>query len=109
MIDSIICFIVSFACGALFYGIGDYAKKLKTPMHFWSGSKVQTLEIKDVKNYNKENCIMWKLYSLSYFIAGILGFLNLIFFAIILTLNCTIGLFLLILSYKKIYKKYQIK
>lgn len=34
MIDSIICFIVSFACGALFYGIGDYAKKLKTPCIF---------------------------------------------------------------------------
>lgn len=109
MTGKIIMWIVSFGCAILFFSIGVYARKLKKPMWFWSGCEVDTSQIKDVKQYNKENGIMWQLYSLWYFSAGVAEFWNTIIAVIFLVLSCTVGLAILICSYNKIYKKYQIQ
>lgn len=106
MAGKIIWWIVSFGCATLFFAIGVYATKLKKPMWFWSGTEVDASQITDVKQYNKENGVMWKLYSLWYVAAGVAEIWSTVIALILLILSCTVGLFLLVYSYNKIYKKY---
>ncbi|MGI6727032.1 MAG: hypothetical protein ACOX4P_00510 [Anaerovoracaceae bacterium] len=98
-------------CGVVFSGIGIYAYKKKTPMHFWSGTTVHSEEITDIKAYNRENAIMWIVYSLFFFLSGIMGlFDKTTFYAgILLILSCFPGIFVLILNYLRIERKYKVK
>ena len=109
MAEKIFCWIVTLGCAIMFYSIGAYAKKKEKPMGFWSGVEVKESEISDVKKYNKENSIMWKLYSLWYVAAGIAGTWSNVAYLIIFCSSFTIGLILLICSYQRIYKKYKVK
>ena len=108
MSGKIIMFVVSFGCAILFFGIGIYAKRLKKPMWFWTGSEVDPSQITDIRQYNKEIGIMWQLYSLWYFATGIAEIWNSILALILLVLSCTVGIVFLIITYNKIYKKYSI-
>ena len=107
MAGKIIMWIVSFGCGILFFCIGTYAKRLEKPMWFWSGTEVKATEITDVKRYNQANGIMWQLYSLWYFAAGIAEIWNSMLSFILMMLSCTVGLVILVVAYKKIYNKYK--
>ena len=109
MAGIIIWCITIFGCAILFFGLGIYAEKRKKPMHFWSGSTVDANKISDVKAYNKENAIMWKLYSLWYFAAGFTYFISVWLGVAILILSCSLGFVILVKSYNKIEKKYKIK
>ena len=109
MAGKIIMWIVSFGCAILFYSIGVYAKKLKKPMWFFSGSEVNASEITNISRYNKENGIMWQTYSLWYFAAGLAEFRSSVLALIFLVLGCTVGIALLVGSYLKIYKKYKVQ
>lgn len=93
---------------ALFYGIGIWACKRKTPMHFWAGTEVDPSTISDIPAYNRANGKMWKLYSIPYWIAGLLSFwaVGRIAALILLTLACTVGLWWLIRRYRSIEKQY---
>ena len=107
MAGKIIFCIISLGCGVMCYAIGAYAQKLRKPMGFWSGKEVKPAEITDITAYNKENAAMWKVYSLWYFAAGIAEIWNEYVGPVILMLGGTAGIFLLIHSYKKIYRKYK--
>ena len=109
MAGKIIMWMVCFGCAILFFSIGVYAKKLKKPMWFYSGSEVDASQITDVRKYNKENGVMWQLYSLWYFAAGIAEFQNSILALIFLVSGCTVGIVLLVSSYHKICKKYNVR
>ena len=109
MAESIITFVIIFCCGSVFYGIGMYASKIEKPMGFWSGIEVKASEITDIKQYNKENSIMWKVYGLWYYLAAFMGFFYPIFAFILMILSCTLGLVLLIMNYRRIEKKYKRK
>ena len=109
MVEKIICWIVTFGCAVLFYSIGVYAQKREEPMWFWSGTKVEADQITDIKQYNKENGTMWKWYSLWFAAAGLAEIWSSIAMLIILVLSGTVGLAVLICSYKKIYKKYSVR
>lgn len=109
MIGKIIMCTVCFGCGILFFAIGSYAKRLKKPMWFWSGSEVDATKITDIKKYNKANCIMWQIYSLSFFLSGIMEFFSPILAVIILVFSSTFGCLILAFVYNKIYNKYQVK
>lgn len=109
MAGKIIGCIVYFGCAFLFYGIGIYAKNCKKPMWFWSGIEVDPATIADIKNYNRENAIMWKLYSLWYFAAGAAALWNTMISVAFLVAGCTVGMVLLVAAYNKIYAKYKVK
>ena len=109
MAGKIIWYIVTFGCAILFYAIGVYAQKLEKPMCFWSGSEVDASKISDVRQYNKENGVMWKLYSLWFAAAGIAGIWNSIAALILLVLSCALGIPLLVRSYLRIEKKYKVE
>ena len=109
MAGKIIWWIVSFGCAILFYAIGAYAQKLEKPMWFWSGTEVKAEQITDIKRYNRENGVMWKLYSLWYSAAGLAEIWNTIVALIILVLGGTVGIVILVRSYLKIYRKYTVQ
>lgn len=69
----LICFI---PCPVIFTIIGLVAWGKKTPMHFWSGSKIASEEVTDVKAYNHAYARMWLVYAIPYWIATFLVFLN---------------------------------
>lgn len=108
MVEKIICIAIAFSCAIVFYSIGIYAKKLKKPMTFWSGSKIDASQITDVEEYNRENSIMWKLYSLWYVAAGSSAIWSSMAYLVLLTLSWTLGLGLLIWTYTRIYNKYKV-
>ena len=108
MAGSIIWFIITFGCAALFYGIGIYAQRLEKPMHFYSGSSVDPAQISDIKAYNKENARMWKLYSLWYVTSGLAEIWSSTLAVILLIAGCAVGLPVLIHTYSKILKKYRV-
>ncbi len=109
MAGKIIMWAVSFGCAITFFCLGIYAKKLNKPMWFWSGVEVDASQITDVKKYNRENGIMWQLYSLWYFAAGVAEIWNSLLSLIFIILSCTIGLVILVFSYNRIYKKYSVQ
>lgn len=108
MAGKLIMWIVAFGCGILFFAIGLYAQKLTKPMWFWSGTEVDASQLSDVTQYNKENGIMWKMYSLWYFAAGLAEIWSSVIALILIVLSCTAGIALLVYTYSKIYKKYSI-
>ena len=58
MVGNVIWYIVMFGCAALFFGIGIWAQKRKTPMHFWTGVEVRAEEITDIRRYNEANAVL---------------------------------------------------
>ena len=99
-------------CGALFYGIGWWSDRKKAPMGFWSGMELKPEWVRDIPAYNHECAVMWKVYSIPYFISGILGLLGMFHVGftvamVVVMVGATLpGLILLICHYKKIEKKY---
>ena len=109
MAGIIIWCITIFGCAILFFSLGIYAERREKPMHFWSGTTVDSNKITDVEAYNKENGRMWKIYSLWYFSSGIIYFWNEIIAIVLLVLSCTVGIGVLIATFNKIEKKYKVK
>lgn len=107
MTADIIWLICTWGCAALFTGFSLYARRLKKPMWFWSGSEVPSYKIKDIPAYNKANGIMWSRYSVPFWISGISFFWYRIFAVVLLVLACTVGIIWLIRYYEKISKKYE--
>ena len=72
MVEAVVNLIVNLILGLTFTGIGIYAARRKEPMWFWSGSTVPAWEIRDIPAYNRANGVMWCLYSLLFYLAGLL-------------------------------------
>ena len=109
---AIIMALCNFLCAAIFYGIGVHASCTDKPVNFWSGIKVDTKKVSDVYAYNAECSVMWKVYSVPFWIAGVSGalsgrweYFNYISLAIEI-LSFFPGLIMLIKHYKGIEKRY---
>ena len=109
---AIIMAICCFGCALTFLGIGVWASKSNKPVHFWAGTDVPVEKVTDVLAYNRANALMWKIYSIPYWLSGAvgsLGFFGDIFTiasAILLFLACFPGIFLLVRRYRKIEEQF---
>ena len=106
-ISNIFFCIICLLCALIFGVIALWAFKQQAPMTFWAGSTVKPEEIVDVSAYNKANGVMWSIYTACMILAGILSLFNLIAGVILLVVNCIPGVFVLIISYRRIYSKYK--
>ncbi len=93
----------------MFTGMGIYAMRKPTPMHFFSGTTVDASEITDVRAYNRENGIMWLVFSLVFWLSAIIGSYNGLVGGFILIGGCVIGVPGLLVTYNFIYSKYEKK
>ena len=100
-------FAIMALCGAVFTGIGIYARKRKQPMWFWSGSTVEESEIADIPAYNRANGRMWIIFSLPLWLSTLLGLWSEVAASILLTAGFVVGLPLLVAAYRRIYEKYK--
>ena len=100
-------FAIMALCGAVFTGIGIYARKRKKPMWFWSGSSVKEAEIADVPAYNRANGRMWITFSMPFWLSAFLGFWSEIAVVVLSVANCIIGIPVLVIVYLRIYAKYK--
>ena len=96
-------------CGSIFSGMSVWAKKRKDPMHFYSGTTVDPKTVSDIPAYNLENSRMWMIYSVPFWVSGIVSFFNLAVAAIIMSAACLPGGVWLVLRYNRIAKKYIIR
>jgi len=94
-------------CGICFLALGLFARRYKKPMWFWSGSTVDPASIVDIPAYNRANSRMWILFSLPFWLSGLLSFWAIPVAAVILTVACVGGLPLLIVVYNRILRKYK--
>ena len=106
MAGKIIMWVVAFGCGILFFGIGVYARRLKKPMWFWSGTEVDPAEITDVERYNRANCTMWQVYSVWFFGAGVAEIWSSLLSFVLIMLGSTLGSIILFIWYNRIFHKY---
>ena len=103
------------SCALLFYGIGAWADRMEKPMGFWSGSTVKAEWVRDIPQYNHENAVMWKIYSIPYFLCCVLNVFGLFYEVFtyisvgLLIAACFPGIFFLVAHYRKIEKKYIVK
>lgn len=106
MIEAVVNLIVNLILGLTFTGIGIYATRRKEPIWFWSGSTVPAWEIRDIPAYNRANGVMWCLYSLFFYLAGLLYFWS-PYVGIALTLLAVFpGIPVLIWNFYRIKRKY---
>ena len=111
----IIMALCGFGCGALFFGIGVWAGRQKKPMHFWSGSKVDPKTISNVRAYNRANSLMWKQFSISFWMCGVLSIASIwarwcaAAYTILIFAGSIGGGIWLVLRYQQISRKYTVK
>ena len=112
---NIIWLIIMIPVSLLFTGIGIYALKSKKPMHFWSGSKVDPKTISNVRAYNRANSLMWKQYSISFWMCGVLSIASIwarwcaAAYTILIFAGSIGGGIWLVLRYQQISRKYTVK
>lgn len=114
--ESIVGVIISVLCSwcsaVLFVLIGVFAERSQKPAHFWAGSTIDPKCVSDIPAYNHENAVMWKWYSVPYWVSGGLFLLGIygdafaIAGALALLIACIPCLPLLIARYRKIEKEY---
>lgn len=112
IVGGIIMLFCCWICGDAFLIIGIYAKNTKKPMHFYSGSKIDPETVTDIAAYNRANSKLWILYSIPYFLAGIMAMFGFygkwaVIVAVIIAVSAAFpGTFLLIQGYHRIERKY---
>ena len=106
--EKLIFFFAILPAALSFTGIGILAMNRKKPMWFWSGSEVKPWQIKDIPAYNRANGWMWIGYSLGFWIAAILGILNVPVAGVLLAVWCLGGIPVLVIVYDRIYRKYKV-
>ena len=76
-------------------------------MSFWAGTSVSESEISDIPAYNHANGIMWGIYSHLYWAATLAGVWSSAAALVLIAAACLIGLPMLVVTYKRIYKKFR--
>lgn len=109
MAADIIWYVIVGGCGVLFFLIGVYARRKKTPMHFYAGTTVPSEEIADIPAYNRANGWLWQGYSLVFFLSAALWAASRIASLVCLILGSVAGIMILVICYHKIEKKYRVK
>ena len=99
----------SLLCGGTFFGLGIWAGKSKRPVHFYSGTTVDPNTVSDIPAYNLENSKMWMIYSVPFWMSGVVSFFHVGIAAIIMSAACIPGFLWLIFRYRRICKKYLIQ
>ncbi len=107
MVGKVIMIACCWICAGLFFGLGVYSSHRKEPMWFWSGSKVPSKSISDVPAYNRAQSVMWKVYSLHYWVSGAAAFFSPAGAGILLAAVCVLSVPPLLFAHERIEKRYR--
>lgn len=102
----IVMLVCYWGVAATFWGIGCYDFCAEKPVNFWAGVEIDPKTVADIPGYNHSNAKMWQMYSVPYWLAGLVSIWNAAAGLVIISLACFPGLWLLIRNYRKIERKY---
>lgn len=108
MLGEIIGFVSCLMCAVPFLIIGMYNKESKEPINFWSGDTTLKSKVKHVGEYNKEMACLYKKCALAFLVTGIGCLIRLEVGIVLLCFDCTLGIYLVYRSYKKILSRYSL-
>ena len=112
IMGAVVMAVCCFGCAVLFGCIGINAAKSNRPVNFWAGTNVPAEKVRDLYGYNHACSLMWKIYAVPYWIAGIFGCLGvigdafIIVSAVLLFIAGVPGVAWLIYRYKRMEKQY---
>ena len=107
MAGRIIALVSCLLCAVPFLIISVYNKDSREPINFWSVDTTLREKVTDVCEYNKEMAALYKKCAIALLITGI-GFLFMPLAGVgMLCFDCTLGIYLVYRSYKKILKRYR--
>lgn len=104
--EGVIWLLICWLCAAIFTGIGVYARHSATPVHFWSGTTVAPEQVSDISAYNRANSGMWLIFSLPYWLLGVVYFWLPVLSGIGMGVWSIAGLCWLIWRYRRIQKRF---
>ncbi len=106
MLSRIIGLVACLICAVPFFIIAVYKRDSKEPINFWSGDKTLKSKVKNVSEYNYQMTTLYKKGALAFLIAGIGFLIHPILGLVLVCCNCTLGIYLMYRSYKKILSSY---
>lgn len=106
MVGRIIALVSCMMCAVPFLIIAVYNKNSREPISFWSGDTSLKSKVKDISSYNKEMAALYKKCALAFLITGIGFLITPVIGMILLCFDCTLGIYLVYRSYKKILGAY---
>lgn len=104
MIGRIIGFVCCLLCAFPFLIISQDAKNIQVPISFWSGDNSLKNKVENVKKYNSKMVELYQQGSLVFVVSGIVFLILPVMGGIVL--ECTIGIYFVWKSYKKILGAY---
>ena len=87
--------------------IAVWVSMWKRPVHFFTGDKMTSEEVTDVRAYNRANGKMWAVYAIINAVAGFIALLNSITGYVLFAILTLPGLFVLFAFHKRIYSRYK--
>lgn len=106
MAGRIIGLISCLMCVVPFLIISLYNRNSSEPINFWSGDTSLKKKVKNVCDYNKEMSGLYKRCAIAFLVAGIGFVVYPIVGVILMCLDCTLGIYAVYHSYKKILQEY---
>lgn len=104
--DRVITCFCCFLCAFPFFIIASDRKNGGDPIGFWTGDASLKKRVRDVEKYNLEMSMLYKKWAISFLAVGILSLVHMKLGIILITAECTVGIYLVWKFYKKILKKY---
>lgn len=93
-------------CAFPFFIIASDRKNGGDPIGFWTGDTSLKGKVQDVEKYNLEMSMLYKKWGISFVIVGILSLIHMWIGILLVTAECTVGIYVVWRSYKKILVKY---
>jgi len=90
----------------LMVGIGVWALTSIGPINFWTGQKVDSAAITDVRGYNRANAKMWCVFSIVFIIPMFIMPFNIRAAAGVFSIGLAIGIGLLVAAHGRIRQRY---
>ena len=106
MAGRIISVISYLLCALPFWVIAKYQVNSKDPISFWSGDTSLKNKVKNVPDYNREMAALYKKYAWTYVAAAVAGAVHPLAGVAVLVPACTVGIWLVYRTYKRILEKY---
>lgn len=102
----IIGFASCLLCAFPLFVMGHWGKESREPLVFWTGDKDLKEKVKDVKGYNQKIATLYKKCALAFGLAGLVCMVHWGIGAACILLACTVGLYVVRRSYKRILASY---
>jgi len=101
------CFCCILCALPFFYLAWEGKQKNAAPLAFWSGDDTLREKVKDIPSYNAEMSRLYQFVAYAFILSGAFFLVFPPIGIVSICLECTIGMYLLFHSYKKILARYE--